>query len=62
MTFETVVNPLQPLWPALSAKWQKPSNTLAPMASLDQANQDEDPDPPPAAPPARQWPRIFPDL
>ena len=62
MTDENVVNLSQPLWPTLSARWQKPSNVPAPRAFSRDLDQDDDPDPPPTAPAARQWPRVFPGL
>lgn len=61
MTIESVVNS-QPLWSILNARWQKLSGAPAPRASFHQSGQDDEPDPPPAAPPAPQWPRIFPGL
>lgn len=62
MTVEDIVNVSQPLWPTLSAQWQKPSNGPASKALSDQSRQDDDPDPPAAAPAVRPWPRVFPGL
>jgi hypothetical protein len=54
--------PSQPLWQAHTEQWLKPLTVPAAAASFDQANEDNDPDPPRGAPAARAWPRVFPGL
>lgn len=50
------------LWLEQATRWLKSPETEMPIGAVDSAEEDHDPDPPPAAPAMRPWPRIFPDL
>ncbi|GAB2177046.1 hypothetical protein DLREEDagr8_26040 [Dongia sp. agr-C8] len=52
----------QSLWRERANQWLNVSHTEAPAISLDQPDDDHDPDPPPAAPSMRPWPRVVPGL
>jgi hypothetical protein len=61
MIVETIVKSSQPAWREFG-QWPSPEQPASGMAPFSQSNGDEDPDPPPAAPAARLWPRVFPGL
>jgi len=52
----------QSLWRKQADRWLNLSYSDAPTGSYEQADKDDDPDPPPAAPAMRPWPRVFPGL
>jgi len=62
MLVEPIVKSSQPAWREQIARRPKPVSASAPIASLNQPDDDIDPDPPPAAPAIRQWPRVLPGL
>lgn len=62
MTDQTNSEMPQSLWPKQADRWLNFSRTDAPTISFDQPDEDHDPDPPPAAPAMRPWPRVFPGL
>ena len=62
MLVESVVKSSQPAWREQIDRQLKPVSAAAPIASFNQPDDDIDPDPPPAAPAMRLWPRVFPGL
>ena len=62
MLVESVVKSPQPAWREQIDRQLKPASAAAPIASFNQPDDDVDPDPPPAAPAMRPWPRVFPGL
>ena len=62
MIAEPVMQQSQPGWRSAD-RHLKLANGLEPIASFHQPGDDTEPDPPPpAAPAARPWPRVFPAL
>ena len=61
MVGERIVNPSPQLWGEQVSQWLKLStaSTLQPSVY---PSPDDDPEPSPAAPAARAWPRVFPGL
>jgi hypothetical protein len=62
MILEPIVEPSRPAWRTQMDRHSKPANAVAPMACFNQPDDDIAPDPPPAAPAARPWPRVIPGL
>ena len=62
MLVKSVVKSPQPAWREQSDRQLKPAGAAAPIASFNQPDNDIDPDPPPAVPATRPWPRVFPGL
>lgn len=62
MIVEPIAELSQLLWREQTGRWLKPASTPAPTASFEQPNDDDGPDPPPAAATALPWPRVFPGL
>lgn len=62
MLVEPIVKPSQPAWQKQSGRQLEPGKAPAQIASFNQPDDDIDPDPPPAAPAMRSWPRVFPGL
>ena len=62
MLVESVVKSPQPPGQEQIGRQLKPAGAAAPIASFNQPDDDVDPDPPPAAPAMRPWPRVFPGL
>jgi hypothetical protein len=62
MIVEPIAKSPQPAWQEQIARQLKPVSAPAPTAAVNQADDDRDPDPPPAAPAMRAWPRVFPGL
>jgi hypothetical protein len=62
MLVEPIVKSSQPAWREQIDRPLKLVSAPAPIASFHQPSNDIDPDPPPAAPAARPWPRVFPGL
>ncbi len=50
------------LWREKAELWLNFSQADAPTVSIDRPDDDHDPEPPPAAPAVRPWPRVFPGL
>jgi hypothetical protein len=57
-----LVESSQPAWREQIDRQLKPVSAPAPIASFNQPDDDIDPQPPPAAPAARPWLRVFPGL
>ena len=60
---------VKPIFKSSQSAWReqidrqlKAVSAAAPIASFNQPDDDIDPDPPPAAPAMRPWPRVFPGL
>jgi len=62
MLVEPIAKTPQPAWQEQIGRQLKPVSAPAPIASFNQPDDDLDPDPPPAAPAMRLWPRVFPGL
>ena len=62
MLVEPIAKSPQPAWQEQIGRQLTPASAPAPIASFNQADDDLDPDPPPAAPAMRPWPRVFPGL
>jgi hypothetical protein len=62
MLVEPIFKSSQPAWREQIDRQLKPVSAAAPVASFDQSDDDIGPDPPPAAPAMRPWPRVFPGL
>jgi hypothetical protein len=62
MLVESVVQSPQPAWREQIERQLKPVGAAAAIASFNQSDDDVAPDPPPAAPAMRPWPRVFPGL
>ena len=62
MFVEPIAKSLQPGWQEQIGRQLKPLRAAAPIPSFNQPDDDTDPDPPPAAPAMRPWPRVFPGL
>ena len=62
MYVEPNVKSSQPAWREQTERHLTLVSTAAPVASFHQPDDDIDPDPPPAAPAMRPWPRVFPGL
>ena len=62
MLVEANVKSSQPAWRQQIDRKLLPQSAAAPIASFNQPDDDIDPDPPPAAPAMRPWPRVFPGL
>jgi len=62
MLVEAVVKSPQPAWREQIDRQLESLGAAAPIASLNQSDDNVDPDPPPAAPAMRPWPRVFPGL
>ena len=50
------------LWRERATQWLQFTPSETPIRAADPANENFDPDPPPAAPALRPWPRVFPQL
>jgi hypothetical protein len=61
MIVDPIVKPPQPEWRQRIDRQFKPNAPVSKAFPSDQRN-DDDPDPPPAAPAMRPWPRVFPGL
>jgi hypothetical protein len=61
MAVDQVTEFSRPLWRDQADRWLNPANAAPPIAFSDHHPEDQDPDPPPAAP-ACPWPRVFPGL
>jgi hypothetical protein len=62
MLIEPIAKSAQLAWREQIGRQLRPVNASAPIASCNQPDDDLDPDPPPAAPAMRPWPRVFPGL
>ena len=62
MLVEPIAKSPQPAWREQIGRQLKPVSAPAPIASFNQPDDDLDPDPPPAAPAMRPWPRVLPGL
>ena len=62
MLVEPIAKSPQPTWQEQTGRPLELVSAPAPFASFDQLDDDLDPDPPPAAPAMRSWPRVFPGL
>lgn len=62
MLVQPIVKSSRPPWREQINRQLKPVSAAAPMASFNQPDDDIDPEPPPAAPAMRPWPRVFPGL
>ena len=62
MLVEPIAKWPQPAWQEQIGRQLRPVSAPAPIASFNQPDDDIDPDPPPAAPGVRLWPRVFPGL
>lgn len=62
MLVEPIAQSPQPAWQKQIGRQLKLVSAPAPIASIRQPDDDIDPDPPPAAPAMRLWPRVFPGL
>jgi len=62
MTGQSVNEASQPLWREQAERWLTLAQADSPTHSFDPFHDDLDPDPPPAAPAMRPWPRVFPGL
>lgn len=62
MLVEPIATSPLPAWQEQIGRQRKPESELTPIASFNQPDDDIDPDPPPAAPAMRLWPRVFPGL
>jgi hypothetical protein len=60
MLIEPFAKSPQPAWQEQIGRQLKPASAPARRVSFNQP--DDDPDPPPAAPAMRPWPRVFPGL
>jgi hypothetical protein len=61
MTVQTDATP-RSLWREQADRWLDFSPAEPPSAVVDRPDDDLDPDPPPAAPALRPWPRVVPGL
>jgi hypothetical protein len=62
MLVELIAKSPPPAWQEQIRRQPKPARASAPIDSFNQPDDDIDPDPPPAAPAMRPWPRVFPGL
>jgi hypothetical protein len=62
MLVEPITKSPQSAWQEQICRQLKPASASAPIASFNQPEDDLDPDPSPAAPAMRLWPRVFPGL
>jgi len=62
MLVESLAKSPQPAWQEQVDRQLRPGSAPAPIVSFNHPNDDFDPDPPPAAPAMRPWPRVFPGL
>ena len=63
MLVEPIAQSPQPAWQEQTGRHLKSASAPARSVSFNQPDDNDlDPDPPPAAPAARPWPRVFPGL
>jgi len=62
MIVDPIVKRSQPEWRQPIGRQFNPNTPVSNGSPFDQTNDDSDPDPPPAAPAMRPWPRVFPGL